>query len=796
MRRAARGRRTQRRHERRAKRPVLHSRAGTLSGEASGAGAPARGGTEEALEEPEEENAGEASNEPLELTAPDAAQAEEATESDEPDTEPLNATIAAEGSEELPEELTEGQRLDEGLLPEDSGEATIDPSDRRFLTYVPFGTTSFWVQPWRSYMDTWPASRLLNSLGVNFGGGPDAEAIAQLLQDSGFRLARKGISWDALSFLNPATFRNEAKVRSALALLHAHGLRPLIVLDANSQAPTPLRLVKLETLASAATGALTVQLSAASAAKVVPWKTGFNNLTFTGTPDVLITAVDAAGVATLSRPLPQPLPAGVHGGATLRFAPFTTPLRSDGTPNPMFRETMDGWLSYVAAVCRLAGAATGAGGFDLEVWNELTFGSHFLNVEQYEGPVATQEQHLVRKQNNKLIRNAILRETVAFVRNPANGISANVGITDGFTSQSPFASGAHAPLGLTALSKHPYVGAKDYPVEDPHGHVVPIDALGHRDTLRGETAPLYVPHYQSLMPEFTITGNFAEDLLRDVAPFTTYVYGYPHGRFVHPPGGEPPQKWITEFNMGTGRGVPMEADGVTPATSATLSSADKAHFQAKALLRDLIAMVGKGFSRDYFFHASGRGGALNIISPAFVAASEANPGVYPGDELGGETVNGFRSLLSAFQGPGPEGSTRQLQLRSIAQEGDHAQFAGDGTANHPSLYDRDVLGVFPFQSSPTRFEIPYYVMTRDLLTVYRPEAPAGDPRRFDLPDETFRITLGNLPEGATAPSVSATDPLTGASVPARMLQREGSTATFEVAATDYPRVLTVDFAES
>ena len=55
-----------------------------------------------------------------------------------------------------------------GLLPGDSGETVTDPIDSRFLTYAPFGTTSFWLQPWRAYMDTWPASRLLDGTGINF----------------------------------------------------------------------------------------------------------------------------------------------------------------------------------------------------------------------------------------------------------------------------------------------------------------------------------------------------------------------------------------------------------------------------------------------------------------------------------------------------------------------------------------------------------------------------------------------------------------------------------------------------
>jgi hypothetical protein len=202
-------------------------------------------------------------------------------------------------------------------------------------------------------------------------------------------------------------------------------------------------------------------------------------------------------------------------------------------------------------------------------------------------------------------------------------------------------------------------------------------------------------------------------------------------------------------------------------------------------------MVNKGMTREYFFAAAP--GSLSLIDGRFFAALEAQPGSYPGDQLGGETMDGFRNMLAHFQGPGPNGPARQLKLLSIAQEGNHAQFTGDGSAAHPTLYDRNVLAVFPFQSSPTRFVIPVYVMTRDLLTLYEPAASPSDIGRFDLPDETFRVTLGNLPESTGAPAVSAYDPLRNQSTPARLLTREGETATFEIAATDYPRLLSIEY---
>jgi hypothetical protein len=762
-------------------------------------------------------------------------------------------------------------------LPIESGEVVNDPIDPRFLTDTPFGTKSFWLQPWRAYQDTWPASKLLEAVGINFNVGPAAaEATAQLLQDSGFKLARVGIDWSALSYEDPTTFVPEhlASITARLTALHNHGLRPLIVLDAYSGAPTPEKHVTLETTAPAATGARSVHLTPASAALVVPGKTGFNYLSsFKGTPDILITSVNTSDVATLSRPLPQPLPEGAHGGTTLLYAPFASPKLAGGEPNPMFQATLDGWLSYVGSVSKLAASIVGPGGFDLEIWNELTFGSQFLNAENYyssateepaeaaptvaaasrrsslvqaggeeaapgaetsdgeeseigssthaetdytadtepaseveDGPEtegATPEEGAItaaavssrphRALVNREIRKSILDATVAYVRNPANGIASSVGITNGFASETPFPSGANAPLGLTALSKHPYVSARSFPSGYREDHIFPLNAQGTRDTLTGSFAPLFVPAYQSLLPEYTLTATGTETLIRDLAPMTTNIYGFPHGREVGPAGGSPVQKWITEYNLSPAKASVVGPDGVTPESggSATLSSADRAHFQAKALLRSLVAMVSKGISREYFFAAAP--GSLSLIDEGFFKALEADPGAYPGDQLGGPTMDGFRAMLAAFAGPGPGGAAQQLKIDSIAQEGNHAQFAGDGTAAHPPLYDRDVLAVLPFQTSPSRFVIPVYVMTRDLLTLYQPGASASDPTRFDLPAENFKITLSNLPESGSAPSVSAFDPLRREATPARLVSREGSTAVFEVAATDYPRLLQVDY---
>ncbi len=719
--------------------------------------------------------------------------------------------------------------------------ASCDPIDPRYLLDLRFGRTSFWIQPWRAYFDTWPAARLRDALGINFNVAPnDATAVAHLLHDSGFRLARMELPWDGLSYADPRRFVHEASVKTRLRALHEYGLRPLLLLNANSAGPCPSKPTPLQTLAPAAAGARTVLLTPASAAAVVPGRTGLNAGDFNpaaarrrhkrrrpgvrrsaqlptpaqrrarrtarkaarraalraglarvvtqGNPAILIEHVSSRGVATLSRPLPVALGAGRHGASTLLYAPFQAPTLPNGAPNPAFQATLAGWLQYVGTVARTAQAIVGPGGFDLEVWNELSFGSQFLNAADYEP--FPHERAAVRAHDatTKAVIKALLDATVAYVRDPAHGIAPGVGISDGFASESPFTGGVHAPVGLTALSKHPYVGAHSFPAEYRPSHR-PLDALGgFDDASAGSNAPRFVPSFQALFPEYTLSGMQTETLIRDVAPLTTGIYGEPHGRYVGPAGGQPLQKWITEYNIEAGV-APVAPDERTPIAGVRLTAADRAHFHAKALLRSFVANVNKGIGREYFFAAAP--GAFSLVGEGFWKALEEHPGSYPGDAQGGEILTGFHNLLSRFQGPAE--AARQLKLVSIAQEGDHAQFRGDGTAAHPSLYDREVLAVLPFQASPTRFVIPVYVMTRDLLTLYRPHAPESDIHRYDLPGESFRITLTNLP-ARESPAVSAYDPLSNRDTPARLLTRHAGTATIELQATDYPRLLEIEYA--
>src|SRR5690242_17454819 len=66
-----------------------------------------------------------------------------------------------------------------------------NPIDSREQSALPFGTRSDWLQPWRAYLDTQPASMLRDALGINFNVDPQyAASTAQFLSGVGFKRAR------------------------------------------------------------------------------------------------------------------------------------------------------------------------------------------------------------------------------------------------------------------------------------------------------------------------------------------------------------------------------------------------------------------------------------------------------------------------------------------------------------------------------------------------------------------------------------------------------------------------------
>ena len=80
---------------------------------------------------------------------------------------------------------------------------------------------------------------------------------------------------------------------------------------------------------------------------------------------------------------------------TLKYRPFSVP----GSPD--YNATMNGWNTYVRNVAKFAAETLGTTqaadkGFDMEIWNELTFGSQFLSINNYyaKAPFVRVVEHL------------------------------------------------------------------------------------------------------------------------------------------------------------------------------------------------------------------------------------------------------------------------------------------------------------------------------------------------------------------------------------------------------------------
>jgi hypothetical protein len=672
-----------------------------------------------------------------------------------------------------------------GCASADTWYSVSDPVNPAYLTGMPYGDQSQWIQQWRAYVTTPPATALRDGMGINFNV-PTAQAAvaAQLLAASGIKRARVEISWANVSYSNPAQFSNASYLTTIITALRDNGIRPLILLNANSGGPGPMLTFSATLAASASAGATSVQLDAATAAQVIPGYSGLNNNG--DAAGIIFTSVNGNDVATLSRPLPSAFAAGAYPASTLLNQPFAQPLLADGSPNPEFDATLDAWLGYVRMTMNLVASAYGSDNFDVEIWNELATDSDFLNLGNYYNPLPQPTEGNTD--------NAILDATIDFLRNPANDWP-DVQIGNGFTNGTGVDSGTDQPVGLNAIDKHPYTQLIQFPWGEPGG--APLDALGDPDytTVNNQITPKFVPTYDAFFPEYWLTGLQTATLIRDIAPIATTTNAFftggiggqvaQLGRDTAPPGGTPPATWVTETGM-----EPTAMNDFPDA----LTSSDYDHIHAKAALRTYVSFIGKGVQAVDLYAVDGYP-AWNNVDPAFFSAAQvgtSNTYAYPGTALGGPVMDATRRLAASLAGAQRITTPRPLSLLGIASDSNAYQFVGDGTAAHPTLYDRDLLVFQPFQITTNSWVAGVYVMTRNIAKVYNESLPDTDPTRTDLPLENFRITIGGVDSDSL--TASATDPLSGNSVPVQVIARDGSQATVQMPVTDSPEMLTLSDA--
>jgi hypothetical protein len=645
---------------------------------------------------------------------------------------------------------------------------------------------SFWAQPARGYMNTVPATTMLTALGTQYAGYSPAQQgqIDHLLADSGYRSVRIGMNWSSLSYTNPTQFNPNALAndQAKLLALKANGLRPLITLMAYDFDPAQVENLPITFIKAPKVGDTTVQVDHATAVQIVPGRSGLNKSAKTAsvTMSVLFTSVSPNGTVTLSKPIQSDTVLNGKFNVS-RFAPFQKPFLADGvTPNPAFTETMKGWLQYVKTVCDTTKATLGNDKFDLEIWNELLGNHAFLSTSAYYNNKPPDAGY---KGN---VQQQILAQTGAYIANPANGLT-DVQVTNGFASQVPWPAASNMPNGITALSKHAYIqNERIYPADIAHGAGIWQNALGQKDN------PVFSPNYVTHFPEVYLTGvyDFENSELKDMSPITTYMGNTAHGTNAVNQLGQRKQLWETE----SGININIDPQGLqavpnTPAampvwdrgTKVYVNSRDANYILGKGYIRYLASYINKGMTKIY-------NGINSYLSADFITAIQNNPNIYPGDAAGGQTMQIIGRFMKTFSGAQPITRPRNLSLQRLDDYSGNIQFKGDGTAAHPTLYDRDLFGFFPYQMTNNSFLIPVYVQTSDIEKIYTKHAP--DPTQFDQPAATYRLTIGGV-NGLAVTSTSLYDPLTDQSFPVNLISKAVNNIVIEIPVTDSPRMLSI-----
>lgn len=627
-------------------------------------------------------------------------------------------------------------------------------------TVIDFVHRSLYIQPWQGYQETHDWNVLTGGIGINLNVPVSVvEATCRHLKECGILNVRLEVGWGSIDF-ETGLLRSPGDLAKVFAACKKNGLRPLILLNGHHAAPCPIIETSVTITAPAEMGDRVVRIDPAHPlfSRFIVGRSGLSHLSDYWAAECLFTEIGADGTISLSRPLPRSLPKGDAFAAILKYAPWHTGYikevsGGDALPpkrHPEYIENMQAWVRYFNTIGQVASPILGTGGFDFEVWNELTFGSNFLDVSRYyaegESPAPSTPQI------TDDFRYDLLRAVVEWTGRKYPGCL----VTDGFASQQPWQAGSTSPPGLAALSKHPYGGRYNY--EQERGVVqigYPLDALGNVDSIPGTEgdnrgAMRYIPKdYTTLLPEVHLLGE-QNGMIRDFSPVPTMLFDKLHGRGTsgEEPDGSPALGvglWVTEVNLGADSG---DRDKPYPLPVVL-------RWKAKAALRYFASYLGKGAARVYLFatHDPDPAG-LGMIDPAFLAAVERGNGAFPAnvDALTSPAFRAVVFLAKTVRGVKVK-EKRSITIESVSDAPNPdgrvngVQFDGDPTTAHlvpnpcPPLYNRNCVYVQAYQTRDNEFSLTAYVMTRDMSRVYRDDLPEGDPARLDMPEESYFVTI-------------------------------------------------------
>jgi hypothetical protein len=689
-----------------------------------------------------------------------------------------------------------------------------DPSQAQ----LPMYQYSYYLQPWKSYMDTCPGSQLLNCIGINFNvNSIYAAATARTLAQCGFKEARMEIGWGNYQYNNPMQIgaTQLPGITTALQALKKNGIRPLIVLNANSSAPCPSKNFVTNLIAAAKAGDTTIQLSDVSG--IIPQYTGFAGQAYQ-TAFPLVTSVNSAtGICTLSAPLTLALPAGPLNLTVLKYHPLGT----GGQANAYTQETIQGWTTYVQQTCALVQSIFG-NAFDLEVWNELTFASQFLDDNNYYSAAQTTTGALSYS-NHGFTRSGVeILEPIAV--DIATAQYPGVRVIDGFSNQRPWDAGSSMWPGEHGFSRHYYtaldtinplngwkgVSNSSTPIANL-ATIAPMNVLGQYDgTPSNPTSPhsvtpgtYFIPSFTMSCPESMCMSTNYLYMLRDFQPSPSLFasrdlngnYTAYHWRGSQNLVGNTAQVWESETNCS--RILWMSAIQSQSGLAWTDQKLiDLNHFiGAKALLRLFTFYSNKGLETACVFAARQNEFDLSVIPEAFFSSLDQTGGTYSSDawnKQGGQlqTVKRLTGFFNTYTGPPSTFTVQPLTVTALSEAAPRIEFSGDGTPAHPDRYNIDDFGVFPFQLNQNTYAVAYYVVTRNLVQNWGVVADVLNVSNYCMPDETFNVTISGLANGLTA-QVSCYDPLNDRHPAVPVVTRSQNSVQVKVLSSDYPRFLLI-----
>lgn len=597
------------------------------------------------------------------------------------------------------------------------------------------GKTSIYNQPWRGYMETVDASKLFKGMGINYQlkDKQDEDAVMKTLSESGISAIRKEVPWSGLN--DTETDINTAGKSHLLSIVNAakkYNVTPVILLNANHIAPQPMAAIDATLAKAAAKGATSLTIKGSPSGL----KAGYSGFDAAGKgkslwggvkAGALFKSLSASGSDTLVT-ISKPLPSALAAGAALKIATFKhLPLYPVGTPQ--FDDTADAWVKYAKLVASTI-ASTGISSFEIEIWNELTFGSKFLNISNYDPSVTNDKFRFSEGGSAWELAN---RTTKAL----KDIYGSKVKVIWGFSNTSFFqVKPNELPPNTDGMSYHPYHTGPKTLAEIVDGKTK--DLLGPD----GKPDP-YVPAFTMNSPEslFAFDVKLEGLIDRKMAPWKRNA--------LKPAGVTTFRHYFTEH------GVNPKAKGITDLGLAM-------DYKAKAYLKMYLFWMNKGLDQlDVFTTTGGDNSGYGMMD-------SANPATLS------KPLATLKNLKGQFSGMASLNSPRQLSAEVSATGSQYQVFAGQGSS--PGLEYRELFTLLPFQVNDNKFVVGAYVLNPNDLNPLKPM--------------TFNVKLSNL--GGAGAKLSYYDPFLGSSQPINVLSRDANSVTIEISAVDYPRLIVIE----